>query len=823
MLRRALRRHGDAARIAALVLILASLWLQPAAAQAAQETQYFSEDDIAPARQALTGPAALQLIVTVNSQPTDKIIGFIDQGGGQFSATRRELEEIGLNPPGAGAPGQQIELDSIPDLAYSYDEANQQIDIVTSDENRIRKVFDARNRKDGHEAARSDYGAVLNYTVFAAGEADTDALAVPDFTGVNTTLDARLFSPYGVLSQSAVVGQTVGSDFNWTDPGVLRLDTTYTYADEEDLILYRAGDVISRGPDWSRPIRLGGLQAQRSFALRPDLVTQSLPSFSGSAAVPSTVDVYVNNAKAYSKDVGSGPFQINNLPVLTGAGSARVVVRDAAGRETEETLSFYTAPQLLKPGILDFSAEAGFARHDYGLESDGYGGAPVGLASIKAGVYDDVTVEAHAEGGDGLVNGGAGAIVRVGELGIVSAAASVSQHDGDTGYQLYGNFETKVGQFTFNARAQHAFNGYEDLASISTRGWGTALNGAFAPGGALSVSPPTAVDSIGVSFPLEIDDSTIGINLIHYEVEDRETSDFISATYSRSLFERATLFATGYADVRDRETAALYVGVNMPLDDGVSLSAGASRRGEQMNATVDVSKSLDNEIGSWGWRVRDEEGESSHRRAELSYRAQSARITGAVNHERGSLRGTLAIEGAVATIGGDVFTSNRIHDAFAVVDAGAPGVRVLRENNVVGETDEDGKILIPNLNSYHSNKISIDPLGLPVNADVSETHTEVMPAFRSGIFVDFQVQSSAAAAIVVLTDASGAFLPMGSLVTLDGANEPFMVGYDGETYITGLHANNTITVQVGEATCSANFAFQPQENVQSIIGPEVCQ
>ncbi|NEV03151.1 hypothetical protein, partial [Bradyrhizobium uaiense] len=41
----------------------------------------------------------------------------------------------------------------------------------------------------------------------------------------------------------------------------------------------------------------GGLQAQRDFALRPDLITAPLATIGGSAAVPSTVDVYVNNIK----------------------------------------------------------------------------------------------------------------------------------------------------------------------------------------------------------------------------------------------------------------------------------------------------------------------------------------------------------------------------------------------------------------------------------------------------------------------------------------------------------------------------------------------
>ncbi|KYB45530.1 hypothetical protein AB664_06960 [Brucella anthropi] len=59
-----------------------------------------------------------------------------------------------------------------------------------------------------------------------------------------------------------------------------------------------------------------------------------LPELSGSAAVPSTVDVYVDNAQRASRSVPSGPFSITNLPIVTGSGMARLVVRDALGRET---------------------------------------------------------------------------------------------------------------------------------------------------------------------------------------------------------------------------------------------------------------------------------------------------------------------------------------------------------------------------------------------------------------------------------------------------------------------------------------------------------
>jgi len=78
--------------------------------------------------------------------------------------------------------------------------------------------------------------------------------------------------------------------------------------------------------------------------------------------VPSTADIYINNVKTYSQDISPGPFVLNNLPALTGSGTARVVLRDASGRATETVLPFYASSVLLAPGALDFSVEAGVPR-----------------------------------------------------------------------------------------------------------------------------------------------------------------------------------------------------------------------------------------------------------------------------------------------------------------------------------------------------------------------------------------------------------------------------------------------------------------------------
>src|SRR5205807_1753009 len=72
-------------------------------------------------------------------------------------------------------------------------------------------------------------------------------------------------------------------------------------------------------------------------------------------------------------EVPSGPFTIQDLPVVTGGGDARIVVRDVLGRERVVYLPYYASPRLLQQGLHDFSYEIGAVRENFGITSADYG------------------------------------------------------------------------------------------------------------------------------------------------------------------------------------------------------------------------------------------------------------------------------------------------------------------------------------------------------------------------------------------------------------------------------------------------------------------
>lgn len=774
----------------------------------------------------------LQLEVFVNGAPANMVSSFILFSNGTIGALPSELEELGLRTGLRRSATEIILLDEIPTLKYEYVERAQKLLITVDDAYRRSHVYDLRH--NSAPRAPAGWGAVLNYDLFSTTGSFQAARPLSSGTS-SLTLDGRAFSPYGVFEQSAIVASDQ-SQYSQTT----RLDTFYRYSDQERMISSGVGDAINGGLAWTRPIRIGGVQAQSNFAVRPDLVTMPLPTLGGTAAVPSTVDVYINDIKTFSQDIGTGPFSVSNIPLVTGAGNAQLVVRDSSGQETKTNLPFYASSVLLAPSLNSWSLEAGFPRLAYGSADDTYAGTPVASATLRHGIFDWLTVEGHAEGGSGVANGGVGAAVKTGSVGVVSTAIAASTMSGSDGIQAYAAYETRLFGLNIDVSSQRTFANYNDLASA------TARLQSFAPvpvAGLFGIltyvpnigtnaqyssiygdyQPPRAVDrfSIGAFVPFD-HAANWSLSFLHQLDGANNLSKILSASYSRPLPFQASLFTTVFTDFGTDRNTGIILGLTIPLGQSASVTSNVSSGQGGATATVDAVKSLDINPGDYGWEVRDSEGASPYREASFSYRSNYVMARVGASQDGSSSNAGLELRGAIATMGGGVFFSNWIDDSFAVVDAGAPNVAVSYENRPVGTTGANGLLLVPTLRSYQNNKITIDPTNLPVDAEVETTHDVVAPADRAGVLVKFKVYSDTTAALVVFVRADGSFVPVGSAGKIDGGDE-FIVGYDGQSFIKNLGSSNLATIEFGAGSCRASFNFTPRSGEQVRIGPVACQ
>ncbi|MDE2384022.1 MAG: fimbrial biogenesis outer membrane usher protein [Alphaproteobacteria bacterium] len=761
-------------------------------------------------------PGALQLEVSINGYKVNMVAGFNRLPDGGLTSARSELKEIGLKAPGDGKDNDQVALSSIPGLTYSFDEAALTIDFTVEDKARIPKAYDILPKQDMFKAD-GGYGFVANYSAYAAANTLLTGIS-PSFSGASVNLDTRAYAPFGVLRQTGSVGTTTFADFAAT-----RLDTTWTTSNQERAETYHAGDIISGGMNWSRPIRMGGFQAQRDFGIRPDLVTTPLANLKGTAAVPSTLDVYINGSKTFSEDVPQGPFEINRLPVISSQGTAELVLTDPSGQKTVMEQSVYSSPLLLAPKLFDYSVEVGFARMNYGVDSFNYEKELLAVVGGRYGFTKSLTGEFHVEAKQDLVDVGLGAVVQAGPFGTFNVAGAVSDYGGDIGYFGYGSWDWRNKSIMLHASSARTFGNFTDLAAATT------IAAPVTPG--MPLSPlvsgrmPKAVDQLGASYGFSDYDATVGLNAVRYVAADDTTSFIVSATASKSFNNKVSVFAAAYKDFAQADNYGFQVGFSMPLggaDKNISLSGSAIYDNNGPAAQLSAVKPMEAAYGSAGWRVNAVQNTDRNLSAAASYRAQQAIVSGSVENYNDMVRGNLRAEGSLIVAQPGVFLGNPVTDSFAVVDAGTEGVGIDFENRYIGKTGKNGKLLLTQVPSYRPSKVSVEPTTLPLNSNVTEVDRKVAPRAMSGAVVDFGVKKDTSSALVILKDALGAFVPPGTLVTLEGQKDPFPMGYDGQVYITGLAGTNTVSADVGGQSCKARFDYKESDTEQIVIGPLTC-
>ncbi|MGE3642818.1 MAG: fimbria/pilus outer membrane usher protein [Beijerinckiaceae bacterium] len=710
-------------------------------------------------------------------------------------------------------------------MPFNFDEPQQRIYFSLEAGRRLARKYSARVQTE-RLAPQVDPGILVNYSIFAGSVRDNVSSGLK-FTGANVSVDARAFSSLGVIRQTGIAGTTLYNSGNT----FLRLESTYSYSDPERMFTARAGDLITGGLPWTRPIRMGGIQVQRDFTLRSDLVTRPIPVVAGTAAVPSTVDVYVNGLKTYSRTVGSGPFNISDIQNLSGSGAARVVVRDATGREVEQTLQLNDAPKLLRGGFFDFSTSAGFARRDFGILANDYDRRVVGAATFRYGLSNWLTLEGHAEGGAGLINAGAGLVAGLGRFGSLQVAGSASRRSSSgTGFQIYADWHKRFNWLSVSLSSQRSFGVYEDLASVTakynptiniTAQNATTLMPVAAT--ATSLRPPRALDRLSLSAPVWFDKGYVSVNLINAQTYEGNKSRIASLSYTRALPWKASLFVTAFADFGTVKNRGVYAGLSMPLYGGVFGTANVSRVSRNaFAAAFEATKPQPLEDNTYGFRLRETRTSTPNRMASASFRSSYGQIGAQVQQNGDQVSGSATLDGSIAVMGGGVFPGNKVDSSFAVVSAGKPGVPVMYENRKIGETNMFGKLLVPNLRPYDANRVAIDTSKLPVNYDAGESNRRVAPYRYAGVHVDFAKGASSSAAIVVFKGADGKPVQTGSRGKT-AAGEEFMVGYDGIAYLRRLSANNTVKIDLGLNECTASFPYSPKANQQVRIENIVCR
>lgn len=739
------------------------------------------------------GPQALLLDVSINTQKLTDIIRVEKLADGRLALPVEAWREARLSLSGEklmlpdGNPGYA--LDAVPGLKYKLDTAKLALDITAPAE-----AFEASAFEHEHggeiPANQAPPGFYFNYNLLGTQSSDHSS-------SYGAFLEGVAFNGMGSL----VINGVLRGDSDRNE--LIRTDAYWQKDLPESMETLVMGDTIGTGGAWSRPVRFGGIRWARDFSLRPGYFTFPMPSISGSAALPSTVDVLVNNQRQQSQSVNAGPFAISNVPVVSGAGQVNVVVRDMLGVETLVTQSYYTSPRLLAAGLSDFSFEAGLLRKNYGNQSNDYGPAFT-AGTWRQGFNDVLTGEARLELQQHRQATGIEIAGLLGHLAVARAAAAYARSD--------------------NAYGGHYLLGMErrSLGGSGSLQWEYFDRDYTQFGASAEEIRPHNRITAGYGMPI-FQGATAGISYISQS--SWNDGRFQLATANVGLSLPWNMYANIYASKQLDQDNGWGGGLNLILPLGsqriVSADSNYDSTGHLVNA-LQAAQSAPQGPGL-GWRLRTSDDPSQYLQVGGTLNTNYGQFTADTNLGSSSAALRLGANGSIGWLQDLPFATRNIgHGSFAVVKVGdLKDVQVYRSNQIAATTNSSGMALVPGLLPYQKNQITIDPGELPLDVEIKGVKELATPYARSGMLVEFPVRRSRNA-LVVLHQPNGSPVPAGTRVTVTPSALKFIVAKRGQVYLTDLETDNRIAVQWRNGHCELAVTLPADSPVEPLIGPLTC-
>ncbi|MFA3113475.1 fimbria/pilus outer membrane usher protein [Acinetobacter pittii] len=656
--------------------------------------------------------------------------------------------------------------------------------------------------------------AILNYSLYNTITNDENV-----FSG---TAEGIFNSAIGNFSSGVLYNGS--NETSYSHEKWVRLESKWQYVEPEKIRIYTLGDFISNSLDWGSSVRLAGFQWSSAYSQRGDIVTSALPQFSGSAALPSTLDLYVNQQKIYSGLVPSGPFDIKQLPFISG-NEVTLVTTDATGQQSITKKPYYFSSKILAKGINEFSIDVGIPRYNYGLYSNDYDDATFASGAIRYGYSNSLTLSGGAEAStDGLSNLGTGFAKNVLGIGVMNADIAASQYKDENGYSALLGLEGRISKnISFNTSYRKVFDNYFDLARVSQVRY--LKDNQINAESQNYLNHSALADEIfraGINYNFY---AGYGVYLGYNQIKYSDNSyKLLSTNLSGSLDKNWGFYASAYKDYENHKDYGVYFALRYTPSSKVNAITSVSSDSGSLRYRQEIFGLSEPQIGSFGWGgyvERDQDVNENNASVYASYRARAAYLTGRYNRFGDNDQVALSATGSLVAAAGRIFAANEIGDGYAVVTNAGPQSQIINGGVNLGETDKSGRFLIPSLMPYQVNHIYLDPSYLPLNWNVKSTDQKTVVGYRQGTLVDFGAHQ-VISGLVKLVDQKNSPLMPGYTVRINGQQNG-MVGYDGEVFIPNLLKQNKLEVDLlDHGSCQVDFTYNSNQYSTKKLGPYIC-
>ncbi|MBC3378697.1 fimbrial biogenesis outer membrane usher protein [Serratia fonticola] len=569
-----------------------------------------------------------------------------------------------------------------------------------------------------------------------------------------------------------------------------------------------------------------GVQLASDERMLPESLRGYAPDIRGIARTNARVTVRQNGQVLYETTVTPGEFLINDLYPTGYGGNLDVTVRESDGTEQTFSVPYASVAQLLRPGSSRYSITAGEVRSDSLREKPA-----LYQATYQLGLTNTVTGYGGLQASQDYYALQLGTAVGtpIGALAfdVTQAGTQLDNSTDANGRHQPGNllsgqsyqvsYSKLISETNSNlslAAYRFSTDGYMDfMTAMQTR---DAVAKGYSPE-SISRAKNRLTVTAGQGLPENWGQLYISGSLQNYWNKDGSEKQYQLGYNNRykslsyGLSVNRSFSSLGTAQTNYLLSFSLPLGSNdrqhipqLRMD----LSHDSSGRYGQQ-ATVSGTAGQENQFSYGVTAMNANQGQGSSGSLNGNYRTPATALSGSYSTGKGYHSASAGMNGTVIGHAGGVTFTPYTSDTFALVEAkGAEGAKVSSYPGV--SIDSRGYAVVPYLNPYQMNEISIDPKGTAANVELDNTNQKVAP--YSGAVVKVKYTTKTGTPILVNATYQGEPVPFGADIFDGKGNSVGTVGQGGQLYARVAQDKGQLRVKWGEGgemQCTVSYMLMP--------------
>lgn len=557
-----------------------------------------------------------------------------------------------------------------------------------------------------------------------------------------------------------------------------------------------------------------GIQLSSDDDMIPDQLTGFAPIIRGIAKSNAQVTIRDNGYVIYQRNVPPGPFVISDLSSVSNGGKLDVTVTEADGSESRSTVAYSNVPQLLRKGQLKYSMVVGhFLSNDNAVINK----PEVAQLTLSYGLPLNTTLYGGSQYQDQFKAFSAGLGFDLQRLGGVALDVTQSharrgnspEYTGEMVRLTYRNSipESDTQIQLDNRYYQHDYLSFNDWANAEDLFEDTRKRREY------SLSLNQGITS----------EHSLYATLSRTENADNSVSRSWQLGWSGAwkLMSFSLAWSMTRNDGEPEWDKQLALTVSMPLGEWfpasqpmVNYTATSGLKGDLSHQIGVNGKIGDRQDLNWNsqlsWASQQDQSDTQSGSFGLDYQGKYGDLSATYNADRNQSVSWNASGSVVAHRHG--ITAGRFSNSSLALVAmpGAADIPLDGGQNIA--TDWRGYAIVPDLQSYQRNSLSIDSHASK-DVDFVSTATQVVPTKDAIVLAQFNAISGRK--VVMTVKHNGEVLPFGSRARIKGSDDVYYVGDMGQVYINTAPDSGEVNFSWGEKqSCTVSFTLPPQEGAK---------